>query len=151
VLSVLLAECEESTLFTDWNSSYPTGSPIGGFQAPRLLRLNILSVQGGGHGVATVRRILASPFARPSGKVCLCPIQTLSPVRPWLTTASVLLSLPPRTGVKTYFPHPETKPAHFQKPDVLELLLPFVEGLKYGDEIKLIIPAEQMIIEGANT
>jgi hypothetical protein len=36
-------------------------------------------------------------------------------------------------------------------PDVLELLLPFVEGLKYGDEIELSIPAEQMIIEDANT
>lgn len=28
-----------------------------------------------------------------------------------------------------YFPHPNTKPEHFQQPDVLELLLPFVEGL----------------------
>ncbi len=34
---------------------------------------------------------------------------------------------------------------------VLELLLPFEEGLKYGDEIKLSILAEQMIIEGAKT
>jgi len=55
---------------------------------------------------------------------------------------------PPIAGI-IYFPHPDTKPAHFQKPDVLELLLPFVEGLKYGDEIKLSIPAEQMIIEDA--
>jgi hypothetical protein len=57
---------------------------------------------------------------------------------------------PPIPG-KIYYPHPDTKPAHFQKPDVLELLLPFVEGLKYGDEIELSIPAEQMIIEDANT
>jgi hypothetical protein len=36
--------------------------------------------------------------------------------------------LPPVEGL-IYFPHPETKPTHFQNPDVLELLLPFVEGL----------------------
>lgn len=45
---------------------------------------------------------------------------------------------------KIYYPHPETKPEHFQKPDVLELLMPFVEGLNYGDEIKLSVPSEQM-------
>lgn len=32
---------------------------------------------------------------------------------------------------KIYYPHPDTKPEHFQQPDVLELLLPFVEGLKW--------------------
>ena len=46
-----------------------------------------------------------------------------------------------------YFPHPDTKPEHFQKPDVLELLLPFVEGLSYGEDLLLEIPAEQMLIE----
>jgi hypothetical protein len=45
-----------------------------------------------------------------------------------------------------YFPHPETKPTHFQAPDVLELLLPFVEGLAYGAEIRLEIPSTQMLI-----
>jgi hypothetical protein len=28
-----------------------------------------------------------------------------------------------------YYPHPETKPAHFQRPTVVELLLPWIEGL----------------------
>jgi len=46
-----------------------------------------------------------------------------------------------------YYPHPDTKPKHFQAPDVLELLLPFVEGLRYGMELTLEIPAEQMLIE----
>ena len=46
-----------------------------------------------------------------------------------------------------YFPHPETKPEHFQKPDVLELLLPWTEGLAYGTKIRLEVPAEQMRIE----
>ena len=47
-----------------------------------------------------------------------------------------------------YFPHPETKPEHFQQPDVLELLLPYVEGLEYGSEITLEVPDEQMVFEG---
>ncbi len=45
-----------------------------------------------------------------------------------------------------YYPHPETKPAHFQAPDVLELLLPFVPGLDYGMEIRLEAPAAQLQI-----
>ncbi len=46
-----------------------------------------------------------------------------------------------------YHPHPETKPEHFQQPDVLELLLPWVDGLAYGDHVTLEIPAPQMRIE----
>jgi len=46
-----------------------------------------------------------------------------------------------------YYPHPETKPEHFQSPDVLELLFPRVEGLEYGMEIALEVPAEQMVFE----
>lgn len=43
-----------------------------------------------------------------------------------------------------YFPHPDTKPEHFQKPDVLELLLPWTEGLSYGQSIQLEVPCDQM-------
>lgn len=43
-----------------------------------------------------------------------------------------------------YFPHPETKPEHFQQPDVLELLLPWTEGLRYGARVMLQVPEEQM-------
>jgi hypothetical protein len=46
-----------------------------------------------------------------------------------------------------YFPHPDTKLVHFQQPDVLELLLPWMEGLGYGTKIRLEVPAEQMMIE----
>jgi hypothetical protein len=46
-----------------------------------------------------------------------------------------------------YYPHPATKPEHFQKPDVLELLLPWIEGLDYGSRITLSVPAEQMRFE----
>jgi hypothetical protein len=61
----------------------------------------------------------------------------------------VQLQLPGRGpwAGKIYYPHPDTKPAHFQQPDVIEVLLPFVPGLAYGDPIQLLIPAEQIKIE----
>ncbi len=43
-----------------------------------------------------------------------------------------------------YYPHPDTKPEHFQNPDVLELLLPFVESLCYGTALELEIPTGQL-------
>lgn len=46
-----------------------------------------------------------------------------------------------------YYPHPETKPEHFQQPDVLELLMPTINGLNYGDSIQLEVPSEQMHID----
>lgn len=52
-------------------------------------------------------------------------------------------NLPPVHGL-IYFPHPETKPEHFQKPDILELLLPWTESLSYGTTIHLEVPARQM-------
>jgi hypothetical protein len=55
---------------------------------------------------------------------------------------------PPVEGL-IYYPHPETKPEHFQKSDVLELLLPFVDGLSYGADLLLELPEEQMLIEEA--
>ncbi len=45
-----------------------------------------------------------------------------------------------------YHPHPETKPEHFQTPDILELLLPLVPGLAYGDELLLAAPADQVVV-----
>ncbi len=53
---------------------------------------------------------------------------------------------PPVAGF-IYQPHPDTKPEHFQKPDVLELLLPRIENLSYGTRIHLQAPAEQMTFE----
>jgi hypothetical protein len=46
-----------------------------------------------------------------------------------------------------YYPHPDTKPEHFQQPDVLELLLPFVKGLRSGMTLRLKVPADQMVFE----
>jgi hypothetical protein len=36
------------------------------------------------------------------------------------------------TGI-WYYPHPETKPEHFQPESVVELLLPWIDGLAVGD------------------
>lgn len=36
-----------------------------------------------------------------------------------------------------YYPHPETKPAHFQAPTTLEVLAPEIVGLAYGDSVQL--------------
>lgn len=44
-----------------------------------------------------------------------------------------------------YFPHPDTKPTHFQRPEVLELLLPWTKGLDYGGKLQLEVPARQMV------
>ncbi len=53
---------------------------------------------------------------------------------------------PPLAGL-VYYPHPDTKPEHFQQPDVLELLLPFVEGMRYGMELHLEVPVDQLAID----
>ncbi|MBX7211107.1 MAG: hypothetical protein K1X78_22565 [Verrucomicrobiaceae bacterium] len=46
-----------------------------------------------------------------------------------------------------YLPHPDTKPAHFQRPDVLELLLPWMDDVAYGSAVRLEVPADQMAFE----
>ena len=43
-----------------------------------------------------------------------------------------------------YYPHPETKPEHFQPPDVLEVLTSYIEGLRVGDRVALVLNDEQM-------
>lgn len=58
-------------------------------------------------------------------------------------------STPPMAGL-IYYPHPSTKPEHFQNPDVLELLLPWTEGLSYGLEVTLQVPPDQMLFEAGS-
>ena len=43
-----------------------------------------------------------------------------------------------------YMPDPETKTDHEQKASVLELILPKVEGLAYGDTAEIEVPEEQI-------
>ena len=55
---------------------------------------------------------------------------------------------PPVEGL-IYYPHPDTKPEHFQKPDVLELLLPHVDGLAVATDVRLAVRPEQISVEPA--
>jgi hypothetical protein len=45
-----------------------------------------------------------------------------------------------------YYPHPETKPEHFQAADILEILAPPIDALSYGDEIVLEVDRLQIDI-----
>jgi hypothetical protein len=45
-----------------------------------------------------------------------------------------------------YYPHPDTKPEHFQRPDVLELLLPRLDSLRYDEPLTLRLRADQLAI-----
>jgi hypothetical protein len=44
-----------------------------------------------------------------------------------------------------YYPHPDTKPEHFQDPDILEIMTEFIQGLEYGD--KLIVEMDELQID----
>lgn len=43
-----------------------------------------------------------------------------------------------------YYPHPDTKPAHVQPDDVLEVLTSRIAGIDYGQEIWLELPQAQL-------
>ena len=46
-----------------------------------------------------------------------------------------------------YYPHPETKPEHFQTPDTLEVITSFIGELKYGHELIIAVNSEQINID----
>ena len=53
------------------------------------------------------------------------------------------------SGIKglIYYPHPETKPAHFQPVGLIEIILEeFVPDLGYGNEIKIQVPKSRIEI-----
>lgn len=45
-----------------------------------------------------------------------------------------------------YYPHPETKPEHFQTADILEVIAPKIQGLQYGDQVILECDRHQIEI-----
>lgn len=49
-----------------------------------------------------------------------------------------------------YYPHPETKPAHFQAPTTLEVLAPEIAGLTYGDSIQISLKRNAFRLEQPN-
>lgn len=45
-----------------------------------------------------------------------------------------------------YYPHPETKPEHFQAADILEIITFKIDNLNYGDEVILEVDNQQIEI-----
>lgn len=45
-----------------------------------------------------------------------------------------------------YYPHPETKPMHFQDPTTLEILAPPIPGIAYGHQLHLWLNPQEVII-----
>ena len=46
-----------------------------------------------------------------------------------------------------YYPHPDTKPEHFQAADILEIITFKIDELKYDDEVILEIDSQQVEIK----
>lgn len=46
-----------------------------------------------------------------------------------------------------YYPHPETKPEHFQPPDILEILAPYLPDIRYGEPVVLELPEGQIRVD----
>jgi hypothetical protein len=49
-----------------------------------------------------------------------------------------------------YFPHPETKAAHWQDASVMEIIAPRLDGLGYGGQIDLSFPDGSLRINSGN-
>jgi hypothetical protein len=45
-----------------------------------------------------------------------------------------------------YYPHPETKQRHFQNPSLVEVIAPLIPGIAYGDQVELIVNANEVAI-----
>lgn len=46
-----------------------------------------------------------------------------------------------------YYPHPETKERHFQNPTIVEVIASKIDGIKYGDEVEIVINSDEITIE----
>ena len=46
-----------------------------------------------------------------------------------------------------YYPHPETKPAHFQDASIMELIFPKIKDINYGDEVIVLINKDKILIQ----
>ncbi|QBY06002.1 hypothetical protein E2K93_17245 [Thalassotalea sp. HSM 43] len=43
-----------------------------------------------------------------------------------------------------YYPHPETKPDHFQRAHVVEVIAPFIKEIQYGSQVTLNVAAKHI-------
>ncbi|MBX2864210.1 MAG: hypothetical protein KTR27_11700 [Leptolyngbyaceae cyanobacterium MAG.088] len=58
----------------------------------------------------------------------------------------IVLKTGQRMDGLVYYPHPETKPEHFQVPGTLEVLTEFIDGLSYGLTVELELNSTQVLI-----
>jgi hypothetical protein len=45
-----------------------------------------------------------------------------------------------------YYPHPETKKRHFESNSLIEIISVFIPGIKYGDQVEVVLNAEEILI-----
>jgi len=45
-----------------------------------------------------------------------------------------------------YYPHPETKERNFQNPSLVEVIAAPIPGIKYGDEIQVLLNPEEITV-----
>jgi hypothetical protein len=45
-----------------------------------------------------------------------------------------------------YYPHPETKKRNFQNPSLLEVIAMEIPGIKYGDEVDVMVNSEEISV-----
>ena len=92
---------------------------------------------------------------RPHRYIVKCAKQTLRQIK-WADHAPpedfsffdcrlVLKAGEPVSGL-IYYPHPETKPEHFQDSATLEVLSPYIDGLHYGTAITLELDPAQLLV-----
>ena len=58
------------------------------------------------------------------------------------------LGFKPACNGLIYYPHPETKPEHFQSPTTLEVMTGWISGLRSGDWVQLEVDPQQISFEG---
>jgi hypothetical protein len=46
-----------------------------------------------------------------------------------------------------YYPHPETKLRHFQNPSLLEVIALPIPGIRYGDELQVMLNLDEIKVE----
>lgn len=64
----------------------------------------------------------------------------------WFLDCQIGLNLEEFVDGFIYYPDPETKPCHFQPPNVLEVLAPKLPDINYGDSIWLALRRDQVEI-----
>lgn len=127
------------------NSPYPAGSVVMQMPFFKALGLDLSDCFGGTLNVDIAPQQFTLRHAdytfRQVQWFAAAPPEDFSFVRIQLTVASKTVS------GWIYYPHPETKPAHFQDRSTLEVLAPWLEGVGYGDAVVLAVSGDAIALE----